>query len=173
MMPSLTVSPSPWEVWPGYTSAPAGFRDEAFDFIFNAVTVPLGVIQIGIPLRVDFDADFYLRSLQCFDATDLLPNGGTLDFTVRFTDPTGQYLQKVADLAVSLFTNNNLGGYQYRGSRVPIWPEIRIPAGSLILVDLIATNFVPVIVDLYLVGVKRFNVGSGGVGSCPLPGGGY
>jgi len=32
---------------------------------------------------------------------------------------------------------------------------------------------VPVIVDLYLGGVKRFNAGAGVVGSCPLPGGGY
>lgn len=169
---SYPVNPSPWEVWPGYSSAPADFHDESFDFVFRNVTVPVGVQQRGIPLRVDFDADFYFRALQARDNTWALATPSNNDFLMRFTDPTGQYLQQESDLAVSFFSQS-VSFAAASGVRVPIFSEVRIPAGSLVLIDLIANNYNPLDVDLYLCGVKRFAIGTQGVGSCPVPGRGY
>lgn len=163
---------SPWDVWPGYSVAPEGYRDESFDFVFNSITVPRRVRQVGIPLRVDFDADFYLRSTQAIDNSTDGTFGGNFDFLVKFTDPTGRYLQKDYDLAVSLLSQTG-DGYSVAGDRVPMFPEIRIPAGSLMLIDVISNAYLPSSFDLVLCGVKRRAVGTMGVGTCPVPGGSY
>lgn len=118
-----------------YPDPPEGWVDEEFEYYFDTsntlgLTLPaVGQLSAQIVLQMLPDADFLWRATQI--------SGNTGPLCIRFYDPQGRELSAViveADRAYSgyLGAQNPVGRLP-----VPFEPEIRIPAGGFLMVDLL------------------------------------
>jgi len=153
-----------------YPPAPAGFQDWPWNYIFDFSAdqpggngfVPGTIIQ-SLPLQFDDDADFLLRGMWGSDNPDYF--GGNLDPALTSTffqlrETNGRYL---SDGPVAL---PNLAALQAQadpwpstGSPAPCEPEIPVPAGGAMAVDIQVCSdpTLPIARPvLVLVGVKRY-----------------
>ena len=133
---------SPWEANPFYP-VPDGVEEETFDFLYE-ITVGAGLLQIDVPLRVDADSDFQVRAIE----GEYFGVGGGLA-EVMLTDPSGSRMSNqriIFDALVIMWQN----------MPAPWFPETRIPADGLMLMDVEETSGGGATsVRLLLLGVKR------------------
>lgn len=121
-------------------SAPAGFVDMAFDYVFNQV---LTASQVLRDLRVDVhtDADFIWRGI-VYTSTGA--------FQIRFSDAQGYYLSN------SMVNYLNLSGQA--GTPTPVFPELFFPAGGRLMVDIDDLSVAGNTVQVLLRGCKRYRL---------------
>ena len=125
-------------------------------------SVPPGAQFTKLPLRLDTDAPFLLRSIAARVQYDpATPPASAQAFThrqtnlnflqFRFTGPTAQYLQQVP---VPILLQTPFAGQC--GNPMPLQRQVYYPAGGLIQVDLLSTAPTQTLtnVTLYFRGVK-------------------
>ena len=123
---------------------PAGFKDEPFIYNFDVASIAALTAPGQLPVKIDADADFIWRA-GGFAAED----GVATAVRLRFTDGQGRYRMNTRIPVGSLFT-------QGLGDFAPIFPEIHLPASSVVYFDIentdvgAITNF-----QLAMAGVKR------------------
>jgi hypothetical protein len=162
-----------------YSSPPAGWRDEPFDYCFNfqftftptGVTNPRLADLFNTPLALEGDADFYVRGMAI--QIDLPPStyagGGRIDFDMRLRDPFGRPLDDgfVPFQIYATSPRGTAGGipgawFASPGApaATPWYPELYCPQGSVLLLDLRAQGasggfFKTYSFHMYFTGVKR------------------
>lgn len=120
-----------------YALAPDGWEDQEFEYFFDTLNALPPLIAPGqefqnIVLQLHRDADFHWRAVQ----TSRL--GGGAGLGLRFRTPDGS---RIEDAYVPAW---NLSGYPGAaagipgGTPVPLQDEIVCPAGSVILLDILA-----------------------------------
>lgn len=127
-------------------ASPRNFADVAFDYVYD---VTLTALQAKLDQQpIDNDADFVWRGLVLSNYTGA--------FTVQFSDSSWYYLSNGPIYylnLVSTFANPN-----------PVWPEIIIPAGGRIGINITDTSNSGNTIELVFKGVKRFAVNPSAVG---------
>ncbi len=123
---------------------PAGFRDEPFIYTFDVASIAASSAPGQLPVKIDADADFIWRA-GGFTAED----GVSTAVRLRFTDGQGRYRMN-SRIPVGMLFTQGLGDF------APIFPEIHLPASSVVFFDIentdvgAITNF-----QLAMMGVKR------------------
>ena len=117
-----------------YAPTPPGFVDEEFEYYFDTNNTPglatpaTGQLSAKITLQIQNDAEFIWRAFQI--------SGNTGPLCVRFYDPQGYELAAVTvenDVSDSAYLQGNapIGRLP-----VPFEPEIVIPKGGFLQIDL-------------------------------------
>jgi hypothetical protein len=127
-------------------ASPAGFTDVDFTYVYD-VTMPAAPAA-GSTLRdqqqpIDQDSDFALRGISY---VGVIPGA----FNVRFQDAQGFYLSS------GMVSNGNLSANA--ASPTPVFPELILPAGSRIGIDIDNVAGAPIQVQIAFRGVKRYRV---------------
>lgn len=121
---------------------PPGFEDRYFEYAVPFV-IPVGAVAVGLPFITEDDADFiaYSRKID----TDV-------DFSVRYTDSEGRYMQNSLVRAFSHCAGK-------ANCPTPLVRPFFVPAGGVLLFDITA-NQAPAFgtgnAQIVFVGVKRF-----------------
>lgn len=122
--------------------SPEGYVDVAFDYVYDVNLLASQLLRDqAVPIHVD--SDFVWRAII------LAVNTGV--FSIRFSDSQGYYLS-------SGFLNsaNFLSGavpYPF-----PVFPELLIPAGSRIGIEIQDLSAAPNTIQLILRGAKRYRL---------------
>ncbi len=122
-------------------ASPAGYVDVDFSYPYD-VTLTSGQFLRDQSISTTNDADFAWRGLVIGFATGA--------FNVRFADSQGFYLSN------GMIASANLIGDA--ASPYPIFPEILIPAGGRIGIDIQDTSAGTNIIQLLCRGVKRYRI---------------
>lgn len=153
------LEPSPFDIFPGYSAPPAGWWDQAYDFI-TQVQVAAGQGVRGLPLRVDFEADFYVHTVMA----GFYPGAMGSTVWLQISDALNSYRQKQLFAFTLGYDNFN------QNQQNPIPVEFMIPRGGVALLDAVSQGAgAASLFNLTLGGVKRRPVT---MGTCPVPGGG-
>lgn len=122
----------------GQASVPSGYRDQSFDYVLD-VTIGAN-LTVNEQLAIQNDADFCWRALviQLF----------TGPFAVKFTDSDWYALSNVP------IVNANLVGTP--STPYPILPEIILPAGGRIGVDITDLSGAQNTIQILFRGAKRY-----------------
>lgn len=123
---------------------PNGWFDVNFDNVYE-VTLDATQMLRDQQVAIDTDADF------CWRAFQVVANEGT--FSIRFSDSQGYYLSNGMLLSATFFQ----GTVQILW---PIFPEIIIPAGGRIGIDIQDLSGAENTVQLVFRGVKRYSLPS-------------
>lgn len=121
---------------------PNGWQDVNFDNVFE-VTLTANQMLRDQQLAVDTDADFAWRAFQ------VVSNTGS--FAIRFSDSQGYYLSNGMLLSATFFQGS-------LAILFPIFPEVMIPAGGRIGLDIQDLSAAPNTVQLLFRGVKRYRL---------------
>jgi len=121
--------------------SPEGYVDVDFSYVYDVVLTANQVLKDQAVSTMN-DADFAMR------AVVIAFNTGS--FSARFSDSQGYYLSN------GLIASGNLIGDA--ASPLPIWPEILIPAGGRIGIDITETSGNPNTVEILFRGVKRYRI---------------
>lgn len=114
---------------------PPGFRDEEFEYFFDSTTTPgLAALSTGqsvnkIVLQFQNDAEFVWRAVQM--------SGNTGPLQIRFYDPFGNELSSVLVEADRAYNGNLQGSAPVGRLPVVFEPELVIPAGGFLMVDIL------------------------------------
>lgn len=130
-------------LWQTYSTPPPGWHDEIFEYFFQ-ITAATSQLQIGIPLQMDSDADFYWRGITGFST-------GSGAQQLIFRDAWDNQL--AADYVVQ---GNALG---VAPNCRPIAPEVCCPAYSTLTVAAEEYTALSTVLNFALRGVKRFRNG--------------
>lgn len=130
-----------------------------FDYLLSVGTIPAGQSIKQIPLVLDYDADFVLRSrvVHCQSLVAGLPGQSALaNYFDRITGPdSGEYLSQ----SVVRFQNENQDYGQY-GSPLPVRPPVIYPRGGTIMLDVQNTGNSDLSgVEVYFRGSKMYAPG--------------
>lgn len=124
----------------GQTGVPQGYRDGAYDYVFN---ISLTANQfVSTQESIHADSDFHWRAI--------VVNRATGEFSVRFSDSDWYYLS-----SGEIYSSNLQGD---PASPYPVWPEIVIPAAGRIGVDIRDQSADDNVIQLIFRGVKRYVV---------------
>jgi len=126
-------------------TSPPGFVDVHFDYTFDAAMLA-GASWRDQQIPMENDSDFVWRGA-CY--TDIIAGA----FNYRFKDAQGY------DLSSGMVSNGNLSNEP--SSPTPIFPELVIPAGGAIRLDLDNVSGIPIQIQFKLIGVKRYRVARG------------
>jgi len=118
--------------------APPGFRDISFDYVFDIALTALQFVQGQVSIHND--SDFAWRAVTV--------NQSDGNFSVRWSDSDWYFLQSAE------VVRGNIQGDP--SSPFPIWPELIIPAGGRIGVDIRDLSNNNNVVQLLFRGVKRY-----------------
>ncbi len=121
--------------------SPQGYQDVDFGYVHDAVLTALLRRVDQIPIHND--SDFAWRGI--------VINVATGPFTVRFSDSQWYFLSSGPILSANLQGDAS--------SPYVIFPELVIPAGGRVDVELTDTSGAPNTIQLLLRGVKRYRVG--------------
>jgi len=121
-------------------ASPLGFVDVDFGYIYD-VTLTAGQFLRDQTLATTNDADFAWRAI-------VLKSDGS--FNVRFADSQGYYLSN------GMVASANLQGDA--ASPYAVFPEILIPAGGRIGIDIQDTSGGTNIIQILFRGVKRYRI---------------
>jgi len=121
--------------------APEGYVDVDFSYVYDVVLSASQVLTDQAVATMN-DADFAIRAVFIGVSTG--------SFNARFSDSQGYYLSN------GLIASANLLGDA--SSPFPIWPEIIIPAGGRIGIDITDTSGAPNTVEIIFRGVKRYKI---------------
>jgi len=124
----------------GRAGVPAGFRDIAYDYVLPASLLANGTLNAQ--MGVNTDSDFCWRAL-VFNSTGV--------FSVKFSDSDS------FELSNSAIISANIQGDP--SSPWPILPEIIIPAGGRIGLELLDLSGVDNTLNFLFRGAKRFTLG--------------
>lgn len=122
-------------------NSPEGYVDVDFSYVYDVVLTANQVLTDQAVSTMN-DADFAMRAVFISYST------GT--FNVRFSDSQGYYLSN------GLIASANLLGDA--SSPMPIWPEILIPAGGRIGIDITDTSGAGNTIEIVFRGVKRYRI---------------
>ncbi|MFN7996960.1 MAG: hypothetical protein U0Q18_25320 [Bryobacteraceae bacterium] len=147
-MSTALVNPYAPNVYNGINDqSPRGYADIDFTYVYDVVLNPSAVAAGQYILQdqkgLDNDADFVWRGT--------VLNTYTGSFAVRFSDSNWYWL------ANSRILNTNLLGNASAPSVV--WPEIILPAGGRIGIDIQDLSGAANTIEIAFRGVKRFRVG--------------
>lgn len=119
-------------------ATPPRFQDKDFVHYFdqtntpqlnNALSLAAGQSILAIPLQLQGDAPFTLRGIKI---------NGPANYAVKLRDPYGNYLSDDwVPLALDYAPNEPAS---YGSNVVEFEPEIRCPAGSIVLVDVLRVS---------------------------------
>jgi hypothetical protein len=125
----------------GQADVPIGYKDQSFDYVYDVSLTALLVLQDQ--LSVENDADFAWRAtvLNDFDGA----------FAVRFSDSDDYWLSSARII------NTNIQGDP--ASPYPEFPEIIIPAGGKIGIDIADLSDDDNVIQILFRGVKRYALG--------------
>lgn len=141
----LLVNPYAPPAYNGFNdAAPLGFVDVDFTYPYDVVLSASQFLR-DQSISTTNDADFSWRAIVIAFST------GT--FNVRFADSQGYYLSN------GMIVSANILGDA--ASPYPIFPEILIPAGGRIGIDIQDTSGNPNTIELLCRGVKRFRIAPG------------
>lgn len=121
---------------------PAGYVDVDFTYVYD-VTLTANQRLNDQVLPIQNDADFAWRAL--------IVSQFTGSFSVRFADSQGYYLSN----ALIVHTNFLVGGQPVP---FPVSPEIVLPSGGRIGIDILDTSGAGNTVELLFRGVKRYRL---------------
>lgn len=125
----------------GQTGVPQGYRDNAFDYVFDVV---LSANQsLRAQQSIHNDSDFLWRATVINRVT-------ANNFTVQFSDSDWYYLSS------GPIHSLNIQGDP--ASPYPVWSEIVIPAGGRIGIDLVDLSGAQNTIQILFRGVKRYVV---------------
>jgi hypothetical protein len=143
-----------------YSKPPAGFHDESYSYYFEFV-VNFGVPAVKFPLATESDADFLWRATAGnprTSSTALGISSATKQTVITLYDPNGQPLtsRNVGSEVPITPYESVLSGWP--GRATPIYPEVLIPRGGVISVDVLSSPFffATTTFQIELRGVKRF-----------------
>lgn len=122
-------------------SSPEGYVDVDFSYVYDVILTANQTLR-DQALSTMNDADFAARAVVITFST------GT--FNVRISDSQGYYLSN------GFVASANIVGDA--ASPYPIWPEIIIPAGGRIGIDIQDTSGNPNTIQLVFRGVKRYRI---------------
>jgi hypothetical protein len=124
----------------GQLDVPGGYKDQSFDYVFNVTLTASQVLQTQ--LSVENDADFPWRAT--------VINLFTGAFSVRFSDSDDYWLSS------GRIINTNIQGNP--SSPYPEFPEVIIPAGGKIGIDIADLSVAENTIQILFRGVKRFAI---------------
>jgi hypothetical protein len=113
---------------------PPGFEDEEFEYYFDSVNTPglkplsSGQAVYRVVLQLQNDAEFIWRAIQI--------SGNLGPLQIRFYDPYGNELSAVTVEADRAYSAVEQGNAPIGRLPVTFEPEVRIPAGGFLMVDL-------------------------------------
>lgn len=124
----------------GQLDVPNGYKDQSFDYVYNRTLTALQVLQDQ--LSIENDADFAWRAtvINDFDGA----------FSVRFSDSDDYWLSSARII------NTNIQGDP--SSPYPEFPEIIIPAGGKIGIDIADLFNDDNTIQILFRGVKRYAI---------------
>lgn len=125
----------------GQANVPSGYRDNSFDYVFDVTLTALQTLQTQ--QSIHNDSDFCWRALVINRATSPL-------FTVQFSDSDWYFLS-----SAPIFSANIQGD---PASPYPVWPEIIIPAGGRIGINIADLSNAENTIQILFRGVKRYVV---------------
>lgn len=141
-MPLPTVNPYAAPVYNGILpDAPEGYVDVDFTYTYDVVLTALQVLN-GQAISTTNDADFAWRGI--------IVAFNTGAFTIKFYDS-----QEFALSNAPIQSSNLVGD---ASSPFPIFPEILIPAGGRIGIDITDTSNAGNTVEILCRGVKRYRI---------------
>lgn len=141
-MSAVLVNPFAPPAYNGLNDAsPERFVDVDFEYIYDVVLTASQILRDQTVSIVN-DADFAWRAVNV--------NFHTGAFSVRFADSQGYYLSS------GMILDANLQGDP--SSPYPIFPEIVIPAGGRIGIDIADLSAAPNTIQIGFRGVKRFRI---------------
>lgn len=141
----LLVNPYAPPAYNGFNdSAPLGFVDVDFVYPYD-VTLTANQFLRDQSISTTNDADFSWRAAVIAFSTGA--------FNIRFADSQGYYLSN------GMIVSANLLGDA--ASPYPIFPEILIPAGGRIGIDIQDTSGSTNVIQLLMRGVKRYRIAPG------------
>ena len=141
-MPEVQVNPYAPPVYNGFNDAsPQGYVDVDFTYPYDVVLQALQFLR-DQSISTTNDADFAWRGIVIAFATG--------PFNVRFSDSQGFYLSN------GMIASANLIGDA--ASPYPVFPEILIPAGGRIGIDIQDTSNGQNTIELLCRGVKRYRI---------------
>lgn len=121
---------------------PSGWYDINFDNVYE-VTLEADQMLRDQQMAVDTDADF------CWRAFQVVSNTGS--FSIRFSDSQGYYLSNGMLLSATFFVGDLAVLY-------PVFPEVVIPAGGRVGIDIQDLSGAENTVQLLFRGVKRYRL---------------
>ena len=124
------------------TETPEGFVDMCFDYVYD-VTMAASQILRDQSVPIHTDSDFLWRAVILSQATGV--------FSFRFNDSQGYYLSSGFMLSANLLSGTV--PYPY-----PIFPELLMPAGSRIGIEINELSAAPNTVQMVLRGAKRYRL---------------
>lgn len=131
-------------------ASPRNYADIAYDYVYdvtlnpNALAAGQYILQDQQPL--DNDADFVWRGIGI--------NYYTGAFAVRFGDSTSYWLQSARIYYLNIINS--------AASPYVVWPEIVLPAGGRIMIDISDQSGASNTIEIIFRGVKRFRIPQNG-----------
>ena len=147
MSPSskLLVNPYAPPVYNGFNDAsPLGFIDVDFTYPYD-VTLTANQFLRDQSISTTNDADFSWRAIVIAFSTG--------PFNIRFADSQGYYISN------GMIVSANILGDA--ASPFPVFPEILIPAGGRIGIDIQDTSGSTNVIEILCRGVKRYRINQG------------
>lgn len=121
-------------------ASPVGYKDESFDYVYD---VSLTANQrLADQVTIHNDSDFALRAM--------LISASTGTFSIRISDSQWYFLSS------GLIVSGNLQGDP--SSPYPVFPELVLPAGGRIGIDILDTSAAPNVIQILFRGAKRYRV---------------
>ena len=121
---------------------PMGYIDVSFDYVYD-VNLTASQVLRDQTVPIHTDSDFVLRAIVLAAATGA--------FSVRFNDSQGYYLSSGFMLSANFLS----GTVPYP---FPIFPEMLLPAGSRIGIEINELTAAPNTVQLLFRGAKRYRL---------------
>lgn len=134
------------------------FQQRHQDYVLNLPTLAPGAVLTGIPLVLDPDAPFVLRSRAVRLPYDSSRRQAGLQFlSMRYTGPNNDYRQQAL-----IPQSAEMVYFGQMGNPKPVWPNVQYPASGTILVDIQNTSPSVTLsgVQVFFRGVKLFPYGS-------------
>jgi hypothetical protein len=142
MSPSFGGNPYAPPAYNGLNDAsPLGYVDVDFTYPYDVTLTALQFLR-DQSISTTNDADFAWRGIVSAFATG--------SFNVRFADSQGFYLSNGMIASANLTAD--------AASPYPVFPEILIPAGGRIGIDIQDTSNAQNVIELLMRGVKRFRI---------------
>lgn len=121
-------------------ASPQGYADISYDYVYDVSLTASQLLLAYQPL--DNDADFVLRGVGV--------NYYSGAFAVRWADSTSYWFSNARIYYLNIINS--------AASPYPIWPEIVMPAGGNIQLDLAEMSGATNTIEFVFRGVKRFRV---------------
>jgi hypothetical protein len=134
------------------------FQQRHQDYVLALPTLAPGAVLTGIPLVLDPDAPFILRSRAVrIPYNDSRQQAGIQFLSMRYTGPNNDYRQQFF-----VPQSQEMVYFGQMGNPKPVWPNVQYPASGTILIDVqnTSTSLTLTGAQVFFRGVKLFPYGS-------------